>query len=194
MSHNQDQHCIDSVLSGDTRAFEELIERYKYMVFTLALKMIKNREDAEEVAQDVFVKAFTALNTFKGDSKFSTWLYKIAYYRSLDYLKKNKRQLQTRPIDVSEEYNIAALDNAMDDLEASERRQMVQQAMEELAPDDSVVITLYYFEELSLKEIAEVMNMTVNTVKVRLFRSRGRLAAVLKNRVAPEMIREYGRK
>ncbi|MEX0290363.1 MAG: RNA polymerase sigma factor, partial [Flavobacteriaceae bacterium] len=103
MSHNQDQHYIDRALSGDTRAFEVLIENYKHMVFTLALKMVKNREDAEEVAQDAFIKAYSALSTFKGDSKFSTWLYKIVYYRSLDYLKKNKRQLQTTAIDVSEE-------------------------------------------------------------------------------------------
>ena len=163
------------------------------MVFTLALKMAKNREDAEEVAQDAFIKAYSALSSFKGDSKFSTWLYKIAYYRSLDYLKKNKRQLQTTAIDVSEEYNVAALDSAMDELEAAERKQMIQAAMEELAPDDGVIITLYYFEELSLKEIAEVMQLTVNTVKVRLFRSRGRLATILKNRVGPEMIRAYGR-
>lgn len=194
MSQKQDQLSIDGVLSGDTRAFEVLIERYKYMVFTLALKMVRNREDAEEVAQDVFIKAFTALNTFKGDSKFSTWLYKIAYYRSLDYLKKNKRQMQTTAIDISEEYNIAALDTAMDELEAKERREMIQRALDELSPDDSVLITLYYFEELSLKEIAKIMDLTPNTTKVRLFRSRGRLAEVLKKSVAPEIIRDYGRK
>ncbi len=194
MSNNQDQHNIDRVLSGDTRAFETLIERYKHMVYTLAFKMVGIKEDAEEVAQDVFLKAFTALNTYKGDAKFSTWLYKIAYYRSLDYLKKNKRKLRTSTIDISEEYNVAALDGTLDELESSERKQMIKEAMEELAPNDSVIITLYYFEELSLKEIAKVMDLTPNNVKVRLFRSRSRLAEVLSNSVEPEMIKQYGSK
>ncbi|MBT8183972.1 MAG: sigma-70 family RNA polymerase sigma factor [Gramella sp.] len=194
MSHNPDQQSIDSVLSGDTRAFGVLVERYKHMVFTLALKIVGNREEAEEVAQDVFLKVFSALDTYKGEAKFSTWLYKIAYYRSLDYLKKNKRQLRTSAIDISEEYDISALEGTLDQLEAAERRQMIKEALEVLAPDDSLIITLYYFEELSLKEIGQVMNLKPNNVKVRLFRSRSRLAEVLRKKVAPEMIREYGNK
>lgn len=194
MSHNQDQQSIDSVLSGDTRAFEVLIDRYKHMVFTLALKMVGSRENAEEVSQDVFLKAFTALKTFKGEAKFSTWLYKIAYYRSLDYLKKNKRKLQTSAIEISEQYNVAALAGTMDELESSERKQMIKEALEQLPPDDNVIITLYYFEELSLKEIAKVMNLTPNNIKVKLFRSRSRLAEILINQVEPEMIRAYGSK
>ena len=192
MSHKEDQQIINSVLSGDTRAFEALIERYKHMVYTLAHKMVGNSQDAEEVAQDVFLKAFTALSSFKGTAKFSTWLYKIAYYRSLDYLKKNKRKIQTSTYDIAQEYNVASLENSIDELEAKERRQIIKEALLELAPDDNVIITLYYFEELSLKEIAEVMQLTPNNVKVRLFRSRSKLATVLKNRVEPEMIRQYG--
>ncbi|MCW5517393.1 RNA polymerase sigma factor [Muriicola sp. Z0-33] len=194
MSNNHDQQYIDRVLSGDTHAFEVLIERYKHMVYTLAFKMVGIKEDAEEVAQDVFLKAFTALNTYKGEAKFSTWLYKIAYYRSLDYLKKNKRKVRTSTIDISEEYDVAALEGTLDALESTERTQMIREAMETLAPDDSVIITLYYFEELSLKEIAKVMDLTPNNVKVRLFRSRSRLAEVLSNTAEPEMIRQYGSK
>ena len=194
MSHNQDQQNIDRALLGDTRAFEVLVERYKYMVFTLALKMLGNKEDAEEVSQDVFLKVFTALNTFKGESKFSTWLYKIAYYRSLDYIKKNKRKIQTSSYDISEEYNIPETESSSDRLEAKERSQLIRAAIEELSAEDSVIITLYYFEELSLKEIAQVMGLTANNVKVRLFRSRSRLGEVLKHKVEPEIIREYGRK
>ncbi len=164
------------------------------MVFTLALKMVRNREDAEEVAQDVFLKAFKGLKTFKGDAKFSTWLYKIAYYRSLDYVRQNKKKLETREVDISEEYTIAARDTSLEYLEASERRELIREAMDQLAPDDSVIITLYYFEDLSLKEISKIMEITANTAKVRLFRSRARLAELLKGRVEPEVIRYHGRK
>lgn len=194
MSHNPDQHSIDKVLSGDTRAFEEIIERYKHMVYTLALKVVKNREDAEEVAQDVFLKGFMALKTFKGDAKFSTWLYKIAYNRSLDYVKKQKRTLETTAIDISKDYNPAGLESALDYLEASERKVMIREAIDELAPEDGVLVTLYYFEAMSLKEISKVTGVSANNAKVRLFRSRARLAELLKDKVELQMSKDYGRK
>lgn len=194
MSHNQDQRCIEKVLAGDTRAFASLIERYKHMVFTLVLKILKSREDAEEVSQDVFMKAYKALGTFKGDSKFSTWLYKIAYYTSLDQLKKNERTVEISSYDISQEYSIASLDTALDNLEATERKVMIKGAMDQLIPDDHIIIILFYFEELSLKEISKVMGITANNAKVRLFRSRERLADLLKNTIEPEMICNYGRK
>ena len=81
------------------KAFGVLIDRYKQMVFTLACRMLRNKEDAEEIAQDTFLKAYKALNTFKGDAKFSTWLYKIAYYHCLDQLKKNKRHIASVSLD-----------------------------------------------------------------------------------------------
>jgi len=194
MNHNQDQHYIAKVIQGDIRAFSVLIDRYKYMVFTMALKIVRNREDAEEVAQDVFIKAFSALDTFKGDSKFSTWLYQIAYYRSLDYLKKSKRSVETTGIDVSDDYSITNAEYITDYLEANDRKTMIKKALDELSADDSLLITLHYFEELSLKEISKVMDITANTAKVRLFRSRKRLAEILKDRVEPEVVKNHGRK
>jgi RNA polymerase sigma-70 factor (ECF subfamily) len=164
------------------------------MVYTLAYKIVKNREDAEEVAQDTFVKAYNALNDFKGDSKFSTWLYKIAYYRSLDYLKKNKRRVETTKIDISEEYNIASLDDALDALEAKDRTEIIKHAIQKLPGEDSVLITLYYFETLSMNEISKVMGISSNTIKVRLFRGRKRLAKILENNLEKEIIHSYGRK
>lgn len=194
MSHNQDQHYIEKVILGDTNAFSVLIDRYKHMVFTLALKIIKNRGDAEEVAQDVFLKAYRVLATFKGDSKFSTWLYKMAYYKSLDYLKKNKRTVSTTQIDISDEYNIPSFDNALEAMEADERKATIKEALKELSEEDNVLITLYYFEELSLKEISKITGVQANTVKVRIFRSRKRLAGILVNRLEPETIQSYGGK
>jgi len=194
MSQKEDQHYIDAIINGDTRAFSVLVERYKHMVFTLAVKVLKNQEEAEEVAQDVFLKMYTALPTFKGNSKFSTWLYKIAYYRSLDYLKKQKRSLNTSSIDSDTEYHLSGMEDALDRLEAKERKLAIKGAGDELPHDDAVVITLHYFEELSLKEIAEIMSIEANTVKVRLFRSRKRLAKLLQNKLEPETLGNYGRK
>jgi len=194
MSLDQDQSYIDKAVKGDTLAFTVLVNRYKHMVFTLAIRILKNREEAEEVSQDVFVKMYQALGTFKGDSKFSTWLYKIAYHRSLDYLKKQKRILGTTSLDEFAESHIPSLDNTLAVLEAKERKILLKNAMDELLKEDSTVLTLYYFEELSLKEISEIIGIEANTVKVRLFRSRKRLAYLLKNRLEPETIRSYGKK
>jgi len=193
MSQKPDEDLINKVIKGENNAYAILVDRYKHMVYTLALKIVKNREDAEEVAQDSFIKAYNALNDFKGESKFSTWLYKIAYYRSLDYLKKNKRQVETTAIDISEEYNIASMDDALDRMEVKERAEIIKHAIEKLPADDAVLITLYYFETLSMNEISEVMEIPANTIKVRLFRGRKRLAKILENNLELENIQSYGR-
>lgn len=193
MSQPEDQYYIEASLKGDTRAFAVLVDRYKHMVFTLAKKILKTTEEAEEVSQDVFIKVYQQLHTFKGNSKFSTWLYKIAYYKSLDYVKKQKRHLQTSTIDAEKEYHLPSIENTLDALEADERKLAIKRAINALAQDDAILITLYYFEEQSLKEIAEIMNLEVNTVKVRLFRSRKRLAALLTRVLEPEILRNYGR-
>ncbi|MDD7914620.1 RNA polymerase sigma factor [Polaribacter ponticola] len=90
MTTTKDQLYINKVINGDTNAFAYLVDTYKNMVFSLAFKMTKNREEAEEISQDTFVKAFKNLHKFKGDSKFSTWLYRIAYHACLDAIKKIK--------------------------------------------------------------------------------------------------------
>ena len=193
MSQKPDEDLINKVIKGENNAYAILVDRYKHMVYTLALKIVKNREDAEEVAQDSFIKAYNALNDFKGESKFSTWLYKIVYYRSLDYLKKNKRQVETTAIDISEEYNIASMDDALDRMEVKERTEIIKHAIEKLPADDAVLITLYYFETLSMNEISKVMEIPANTIKVRLFRGRKRLAKILENNLELENIQSYGR-
>ncbi len=194
MSQHLDQYYIDKVLCGETKAFSVLVDRYKFMVFTLAVKILKNKEEAEDVSQDVFVKVFRALNTFNGTSKFSTWLYKIAYYQSLDYLKKQKREVPTNTIDTAATFHLASMENALTRLETNERKQTIKNAIDALSKEDAVLITLHYYEELSLNEIADIMNLKVNTIKVRLFRSRKKLAVALKYKLEPEILENYGRK
>ncbi len=191
MSRLTDQEIIVKVRAGDTTSFSLLVDRYKSMVFTVAVRMIKQREDAEEVVQDVFLSAYGALEAFRGDSKVSTWLYRITYRKSLDYLKKKKRQLITEFADVSERYDIGAIDRKMNTLEQHERKQCIRAAIDELAGDDAVLITLFYLEELSLKEMEKITGYSSNTIKVRLFRGRKRLLEILKRRLEPEIIKEY---
>lgn len=191
MSNTDDLMYIKQVIGGDTNAFAVLVDRYKNMVFTLSLKMVKNREEAEEVAQDTFVKAYRSLNKFKAESKFSTWLYKVAYNTCLDCLKKKNRAQPVVAIDEYTEHEVVSLSNVVDSLEEKERSQMIQECLDVLPGEDSFLLSLYYFEEQSIKEIAKIMGINDNHVKIKLFRSRKKLTAVLKDQLTPEILHHY---
>lgn len=193
MNTLNDQHYIDKIMHGEPNAFAVLVDRYKNMIFTLAIKMLKNREEAEEVAQDTFIKIYTSLIKFKGDSKFSTWIYKIAYNTCLDRLKKNKKEEINISIDEFSAHSIKTMDNALSVLEEKERKQTIQNCLNLLPSDDSFLLTLFYFEDQNLEEISKVMNITANNVKVKLFRSRQKLAVILKNQLGAETIYYYER-
>ena len=188
-----DQILINQIIEGDAKAFGILVNRYKDLVFTLAMRMLKNREEAEEVSQDTFVKTYRSLNKFKGDSKFSTWIYKVAYNSCLDRIKKNKKYLNDIEINEFTEHQVKTVNNAFDALVEEERNQLIQDCLHLLPSDDSFLLTLYYFEEQSLDEIADIVGISANNVKVKLFRSRKKLASILKDRLEPEIIEYYER-
>ncbi len=191
---NQDQLYIQRVINGENQVFSLLVDKYKHMVFTLALRMVKNREEAEEVSQDTFIRVYNSLDKFKGESKFSTWLYRITYNKSLDCLKKQKRTIDSFSVDGYDDMNFPDMENIINGIERKERKIEMAKVLKELSPDDNTLITLFYYEDLSLAEISEVMGISSNTVKVKLFRSRNRLAVLLKEKLEPEFIQGYGKK
>lgn len=193
MDKLSDQHYINQIVQGDTSVFGVLVDRYKEMIFTLALKMIKNREEAEEVSQDTFIKIYNSLNKFKGDSKFSTWIYKIAYNTCLDRLKKNKKEENSISIDEFSDHLVKTLDNALSALEEKERKQTIQNCLNLLSREENFLLTLYYFDDQNLDEIAKIMGINSNNVKVKLFRSRKKLAVILKKQLEPEILDYYER-
>jgi RNA polymerase sigma-70 factor (ECF subfamily) len=191
MDKVKDQDIINLVLGGDTNAFAVLVDRYKDLVFTLSLKMLQNREEAEEAAQDTFVKVFKSLAGFKGDSKFSTWIYKITYNNCLDRLKKQKRNRPVVAIDEFTEHKVRSLMNVLETIEERERKQMIKNCLDLLPAEESFLLTLYYFNENSLKEISAIMGINENNLKIKLFRSRKKLASVLRTKLEPEIIDQY---
>ena len=158
------------------------------MVYTLTIRIVKNREEAEELSQDVFVKAFKNLKSFKGDSKFSTWIYKIAYYASLDAVKRNKREMNVENIDVFKDSDVGIVQDSLDYMHEKERRKVIIEAISKLKADEQTILTLYYFEEMPLKEVSNVVNLTLDNVKTKLFRSRKKLFSILKNVIEPRTI------
>ncbi len=188
-----DQTLINQIVEGDTNAFAVLVDRHKDLVFTLALRMLKNREEAEEVAQDTFIKTYKSLDKFKGDSKLSTWIYRVAYNSCLDRIKKNKKHLNTIEINEFNTHQVLTIDNALDKMETKERNVAIQKCIDILPSEESFLLTLYYFDDLSLDEISKIVGITANSIKVKLFRSRKKLATILKSQLEPDIIDYYER-
>src|SRR5882724_3783491 len=183
-----DTEIIGKVLSGDHQAYAVLVNRYQNYVFTLSLRFTKNREDAEEVSQDIFVKAYKALADFRGSSKFSTWLYTIVNNTCITFLRKKK--LQTHSLDNESIFETADnLDSGLraNMVEQKSRLTMVSKAIAMLGPDDAEIITLFYKAEQTLEEIAQILGLEANTAKVRLHRARTRLKEKMERHFAEEV-------
>jgi RNA polymerase sigma-70 factor, ECF subfamily len=193
MTDHNDQYYINLIINGDINTFSVLVKRYKDLVFTLALRMLKNRDEAEEASQDTFIKVYKSLSKFKGDSKFSTWIYKVAYNNCLDRLKQNKKKYQHVSIDDFTGIQIASMETALDAMEQEEYQSKIQRCLQLLPSQDAFLLTLYYFEEHSLEDISKIVGLTANNVKVKIFRSRKKLAKILKERLEPEIIEQYER-
>jgi len=183
-----DIELIEQTLAGNQSAYADLVKRHQRFVFTLALRFTKTREDAEEVAQDCFIKAYRSLQSFSGNSKFTTWLYSIVYTTAMTFLRK--KRLDTSSIDdesnlIQVENRNAAFENNM--AENKSRSYYVNQAIEQLMPDDAMIITLFYKGEQSLEEIAMALGIEPNNVKVKLFRARQRLKEKLERNLKHEV-------
>ncbi len=169
-----DLALIVKVLTGNTAVYADLVKRHQRFVFTLALRFAKNREDAEEIAQDCFIKAYRALGTFKQNAKFSTWLYTITYTTSMSFLRK--KRLNTSAIDDDKNVlQIVSSDFDANIVEKKSAHAYLALAITMLLPDDAAIITLFYNGEQSLEEIGQTLNMETNTIKVKLHRARIRL-------------------
>ena len=183
-----DNEILQQVLQGDQQAYAEIVKRYQNFVFTIALRYTPNREDAEEISQDCFVKAYRSLSDFRGDSKFSTWLYTIVTTTCLTFLRKKK--LDIKSLDNEQVFEAAdSIDSGMraNQIEQKSKVAMVNQAIAMLSPDDANIITLFYKGEQSLEEIASILNLETNTVKVRLHRARQRLKDKMETHFAEEL-------
>ena len=194
MKPHNEQYAMELIIAkvknGDVAAFGVLVDEHKGMAFTLALRLLKSREDAEEVTQDSFLKAYKNIGQFKGDAKFSTWLYSIVYNTALTHLRK-KRVKTTEIGDLSLEnlLELSEPDQQWRRLQKEERSGHIKTALNKLRGDDQVAITLFYLNENSLQEICEITGWELSNVKVRLHRARKRLLVELE-RLLDNEVRE----
>ncbi|HOX83296.1 MAG TPA: sigma-70 family RNA polymerase sigma factor [Chryseolinea sp.] len=171
MTNEEEFQCIDRVLAGDQQAYAILVDKHKYYAFSIAMKVLQNKVEAEEVAQDAFVKAFHHLSKFNREAKFSTWLYRIVFNTAISAKRKNRQIFQSIENTIVE-YNPGSEGT----LESTDKKKYVNQAMAKLSDADRTALSLFYLEEFSLDEIAAITNLAANTIKVRIHRARQRMA------------------
>lgn len=183
-----DNEIISRVLHGEQSAYAELVKRYQNLVFSVALRYTPVREDAEEIAQDVFIKAYRNLADFRGESKFSTWLYTIVSTTCITFLRKKK--LDVHSLDNEKVFEVAENHDSgfrANQVEQKSKVQMVNEAIKLLSADDSKLITLFYKGEQSLEEIGQIMGLEPNNVKVKLHRARQRLKEKMEKHFVQEV-------
>jgi RNA polymerase sigma factor (sigma-70 family) len=188
MEYKEDKHYINRVLKGDSNAYAFLVNKYKSMAYSLALKLVKNREDAEEIAQDAFIKAYQSLGQFKGSAKFSTWLYRIVYNTAISKLRRSSAELVNLEDSGSEEKESSEVADAYYRLNEQDRKKFLDLVLEKLEPDENFLVTLYYYDEKDLDEIALITGLTKNNAKVKIFRTRQKMMVMLKKYLNNELI------
>lgn len=185
MTREQEATIIKQVLEGDVNAFEGLVKEYEKNVYNLALRMTGDPEDAADMAQDAFIKAYSSLSSFRGDSKFSVWLFRIVSNLCLDFLRSRKRR-PTVSLSVENdegedmEFEIADESQSPETLlEQKLTREAVRCGLDSLPPEQRQILLLREIQGLSYEEIAQVLELESGTVKSRIFRARKRLSAFL---------------
>jgi len=178
---------LQKVLEGDISKFSYFIEKYKDMAFSIAFRIINNREDAEEIVQDSFLRAFQSLKKFRFDSKFSTWFYRIVVNNSLSKLKREKQDTRNIDIDKVSDSIIENVESVYKGLIQADQQKFINYALGELCIEDRLLLTLYYLNENSIDEIAEITNISQQTLKMKIHRARKKMYIVLEERLKSEI-------
>ncbi len=174
---------IENLKQGDENAFRQLVEKYQQMVVNTCYGLVHNMEDAEDIAQEVFIEVHRSIHKFRADSRLSTWLYRIAVNRSLNHIRDNKRRKWFQSADDSSEsaknqiYNQMANTNDApeSEMEKNQRAAILHEAIDSLAKNQRVAFTLNKYEDMSYKEIAEVMEISLSSVESLIHRAKKNL-------------------
>ena len=188
MDHKSEEGIIKQVLKGNTNGFAVLVDNHKKKVFNLALRILGNREDAEEVAQDAFVKAFHSLSKFRGDGPFAGWLLRITYNSALTFLKRKRGNVVPLETPGIEHQMVNDHPSLSDTLHEAERKRFIHAALDQLKEEEKAAITLFYLYGHPIREIGEIMQMAESNVKIHLFRGRKRMLTELKKIMKEELI------
>ncbi|AXG72407.1 ECF RNA polymerase sigma-E factor [Kordia sp. SMS9] len=185
----EEKELIDLLKKGDTKAFSLLVDNYQNLIFNVVRRILPKQMDAEDVCQEVFVKIYKGVGSFKQESKLSTWIAKIAYFTALNYLKKNKKN-DTHD-DLENSFSVEAdMDGPDEVLIKKNTTEYVHKLIAQLPEKYCVLLTLYHLEEFSIEEIHQTTGIAKGTIKSHLFRAR----KLLKDKIKAYLIDDYGGK
>jgi RNA polymerase sigma-70 factor (ECF subfamily) len=179
MEYKGDIAHIEQILSGNSGSFAYIVDQHKDKAFNLAFRICGNREDAEEIAQDSFLKAFRSLNGFKMKSSFATWFYRIVYNTSISYVRVRKKGLLSLEDFPADATDFIGDNSSEDDAEKEYRNALIGFALLKINEEERGLITLYYYEEMSTDEISDVTGISKSNIKVRLFRARQKMLDII---------------
>ena len=180
MTDQEELEYIKKVRNGEHAVYAVLVDRYKALAFSIALKILGNAEDAQDVAQEGFIKAYQQLHQFEGKSKFSTWLYTIVYRTALAKAGEKKFRMFSITNKFRENFTNDDSIPQLTVMQADDEQRSVKIAIDKLPKTDALLVTLYYINENSVSEIQEVTGLSAANIKIRLFRSRKRLEKELR--------------
>jgi len=175
MNNPADAYIIEQVVAGNKSLFAQLIDRYSAMAFTIACRILDNREDAEEAVQDAFVKVYEHLGNFRQKSKFSTWLYRIVYNTAVSHARSRKPFLQDLDGMAFQMPDTSSSDGLVYGFTPVEASELVGKMMALLPEEDRVIVTLYYLHESDIDEVHTITGLSKANIKVRLFRARKKI-------------------
>lgn len=180
MAYKDDNFYLEQIKRGNTDAYAMLINKHKTMAFNVALRVTHNREDAEEVIQDAFLKVYYSLKDFEGKSKFTTWLFRIVYNQAISKIRKKTIDQHTIDEEIIDNFTAGEISNGLTYLKTEEQTKYINLAMAKLTEEDSAIVTLFYLNESSVEEVSEITGLSEANVKVKLHRSRKKLYDELK--------------
>ena len=181
-----ESEIIRTILDGNPQKFSYFIAEYKHMAYSIAFRMVGNREDAEEIVQDSFIRAYKSLNKFRRDSKFSTWFYRIVVNRALS-VKSSKNQVVESDLDGIRNTNFEQIESDLNELAKSDRTRFITSALDRLSDEDRLLLTLFYLSENSVGEISEITGIKPDNVKMKLSRARKKMYVVLEQLLKGEL-------
>ncbi|MEO5572315.1 MAG: sigma-70 family RNA polymerase sigma factor [Bacteroidia bacterium] len=187
MHYEDDSFYIDKILKGDDASFASLVDKHKSMAYNIAFRILKNREDAEEIAQDSFLKAYHSLKGFKRESKFSTWIYRIIYNNSISRIRKKKLDIHSYDDEAFEWMEPEETAHELEKLHHLEQKKYVNEALNKLPAEDATIVSLYYMNESPVEEISEITGLSQSNVKVKLHRARKKLYDELQHLLKTEL-------
>jgi len=179
MDYKGDILYIEQVLAGKINAFSYIVDRYKNKTYNLAFRICGNHEDAEEIAQDSFLKVYRSLNGFKMKSSFATWLYRIVYNTAISHIRIKKKgvlSLEDFPVDATD---FIGRNTSEEEAEKEYRSSLVNFALQKINEDERGLISLYYYEEMSTDEISDLTGISKSNIKVKLFRARQKMLEII---------------